>query len=51
MSGKIHNNEMERLNGEIRDREKTVRGLKKVDTPILKGYIRYFTITSENMNA
>jgi putative transposase len=28
---------MERMNGEIRDREKTMRGLKKVDTPILKG--------------
>jgi putative transposase len=29
---------MERLNGEVRDREKTMRGLKKVDTPILSGY-------------
>jgi putative transposase len=28
---------MERMNIEIRDREKTMRGLKKVDTPILKG--------------
>jgi len=28
---------MERMNGEIRYREKTMRGLKKVDTPILKG--------------
>jgi len=28
---------MERMNGEIRDREKTMRSLKKVDTPILKG--------------
>jgi putative transposase len=25
------------MNGEIRDREKTTRGLKKIDTPILKG--------------
>lgn len=25
------------MNGEIKDREKTMRGLKKVDTPILKG--------------
>ena len=31
-------NKMERLNGEIRDREKVMRGLKKDDTPILKGY-------------
>jgi len=29
---------MERLNGEIRDREKTMRGLKTKETPILKGY-------------
>lgn len=32
---------MERLNGEIRDREKVMRGLKKMDTPILKGYEIY----------
>jgi len=36
--GDKNNNKMERLNGEIRDREKTMRGLKKNDTPILKGY-------------
>jgi hypothetical protein len=29
---------MERFNGEVRDREKTMRGLKKVDTPIISGY-------------
>jgi putative transposase len=33
-----NNNKMERLNGEIRDREKTMRGLKSNDTAILKGY-------------
>lgn len=32
---------MERMNGEIRDREKTMRGLKRTDTPILKGYQLY----------
>lgn len=32
-----NNNKMERINGEIRDREKTMRGLKKKDTPILQG--------------
>lgn len=32
---------MERLNGEIRDREKVFRGLKKSDTPILTGYQIY----------
>jgi hypothetical protein len=29
---------MERLNGEVRDREKVMRGLKVEDTPILTGY-------------
>jgi hypothetical protein len=29
---------MERMNGEVRDREKVMRGLKKTDSPILKGY-------------
>jgi hypothetical protein len=28
---------MERMNGEVRDREKVMRGLKRTDTPILKG--------------
>ncbi len=37
LQGDHNNNKMERMNGEIRDREKTSRGLKKVDTPILKG--------------
>ena len=35
------NRKMERLNGEIRDREKVMRGLKKPDTPILSGYQIY----------
>jgi transposase-like protein len=38
LSGDMHNNKMERMNGEIRDREKTLRGLKKDETPILTGY-------------
>lgn len=36
--GDHNNNKMERMNGEVRDREKVMRGLKKVNTPILKGY-------------
>jgi transposase-like protein len=36
--GDHNNNKMERMNGEIRDREKTMRGLKTTDTPILTGY-------------
>jgi putative transposase len=38
LQGKIHNNKMERMNGEIRDREKTMRGLKRRRSPILSGY-------------
>ncbi len=41
LRGDIHNNKMERMNGEIRDREKTMRGLKRKDTQILKGYQIY----------
>lgn len=41
LQGDKNNNKMERLNGEIRDREKVMRGLKKKDTPILKGYEIY----------
>ncbi|MGA3190984.1 MAG: IS6 family transposase [Candidatus Bathyarchaeia archaeon] len=36
--GKHENNKMERMNGEIRDREKVFRGLKKEDSAILSGY-------------
>jgi len=32
---------MERFNGEVRDREKVMRGLKKTDTPIITGYQIY----------
>jgi transposase InsO family protein len=35
------NNKMERLNGEIRDREKVMRRLKKPETPIIPGYQIY----------
>jgi len=41
IQGDRNNNKMERLNGEIRDREKVMRGLKNEDTPILKGYQIY----------
>jgi transposase-like protein len=37
LAGKHNNNKMERLNGEIRDREKVMRSLKRTDTPILTG--------------
>jgi transposase-like protein len=41
IAGKVHNNKMERMNGEVRDREKVMRGLKTKDSPILKGYQLY----------
>jgi len=37
LAGHHNNNKMERMNGEIRDREKVMRSLKRTDTPILTG--------------
>lgn len=37
LDGIIHNNKMERFNGELRDRERVMRGLKTPNTPILDG--------------
>ena len=37
-----NNNKMERLNGEIRDREKVFRGLKNMDTSLLDGMKVYY---------
>jgi transposase-like protein len=41
LRGDHNNNKMERLNGEVRDREKVMRGLKKVNTSVLPGYQMY----------
>jgi hypothetical protein len=38
LAGRVHNNKMERMNGEPRDRERVMRTLEKSDTPILTGY-------------
>ena len=43
-----NNNKMERLNGEIRDREKVFRVLKKMDTPILEGMKVYYNFTKKH---
>jgi hypothetical protein len=40
---------MERMNGEIRDREKVTRSLKKMDTPILKGEQIYHNYVRPHM--
>jgi transposase-like protein len=37
LRGDHNNNKMERLNGEVRDREKVMRGLKIADTSVLTG--------------
>ena len=47
--GQIHNNKMERLNGEIRDREKVVRGVKKPDSPLIDGYQIYHNYVRPHM--
>ena len=41
MQGDHNNNRMERFNGELRQREKVMRTLKKPDSPILSGYQIY----------
>ena len=41
LQGDHNNNKMERFNGEVRDREKVMRGLKKQNTRILTGYQIY----------
>lgn len=38
IQGDHNNNKMERLNGEVRDREKVMCGLKNVNTSVLPGY-------------
>jgi transposase-like protein len=48
LKGDKNNNKMERLNGEIRDREKVFRGLKKMDTPIIEGMRVYYNFTKKH---
>jgi transposase-like protein len=48
--GQRNNNKMERLNGEIRDREKVVRGLKKNESPLIDGYQIYHNYIRPHMS-
>jgi hypothetical protein len=41
LAGDRNNNRMERFNGEVRQREKVTRTLKRMDSPILSGYRIY----------
>ena len=44
-----NNNHVERLHGEIRSREKTMRGLKIEDTPIIEGHRLYHNFIKPHM--
>ena len=50
LQGDMNNNQMERLNGEFRDREKVVRGIKKVDSVIIDGYQLYHNYVRPHMS-
>jgi transposase-like protein len=49
LSGDMNNNKMERLNGEFRDREKVVRGIKKDDSVLIGGYQMYHNYLRPHM--
>ncbi len=49
MEGAVHNNKQERMNGEFRDREKVMRGLKNMDSPALKGLQIYHNFVRPHM--
>lgn len=49
LQGDRNNNKMESMNGEVRDREKVMRSLKKSDTPILTGYQIYHNYMRPHM--
>jgi transposase-like protein len=49
LGGSVHNNKMERMNGEIRDREKVVRGVKREDSPLVKGMRIYHNFVRPHM--
>ncbi|MDX1373171.1 MAG: hypothetical protein R3321_11905, partial [Nitrososphaeraceae archaeon] len=50
LAGDMNNNTMERLNGEFRDREKVVRGLKKKDSVMFDGYQLYHNYIRPHMS-
>jgi len=49
LQGDYNNNKMERMNGELRDREKVVRGVKKDDSPLLAGLQIYHNFVRPHM--
>jgi transposase-like protein len=49
LKGDMNNNKMERLNGEFRDREKIVRGIKVKDSVLIHGYQMYHNYLRPHM--
>jgi len=49
LKGDMNNNKMERLNGEFRDREKVVRGIKTKDSVLIGGYQMYHNYLRPHM--
>lgn len=49
LAGDFNNNKMERMNGEIRDRERCMRTLERSDTPILSGMRIYHNFVKPHM--
>jgi putative transposase len=47
--GEVHNNKMERMNGELRDREKVVRGVKSEESALLTGLQIYHNCIRPHM--
>jgi transposase-like protein len=50
LQGDHNNNKMERLNGEFRDREKVMRGIKKTDSIVFNGYQMYHNYLRPHMS-
>lgn len=49
LQGDMNNNKMERMNGEFRDREKIMRGIKKTDSVMFDGYQIYHNYLRPHM--
>ena len=50
LQGDMNNNKMKRFNGEFRDREKVMRGIKKDDSVIFDGYQIYHNFVRPHMS-
>ncbi len=48
MKGDKNNNRMERLNGTIRDREVSYRGIKKMNSPLFDGFQIYYNFSKKH---